>query len=121
MRLYQQERAIEYVTAMIGRLMKKKGVSRSELAQKLGKTPAWITQVLDGEHNKTIRTLSDLLWALDESLEFTHKPIGTSRSKGKNGNGHASLTYSRTVQWGTRTISPTVSPSPWHSTTGQFA
>jgi DNA-binding phage protein len=98
MRLYLQERALEYATAMVGRIMKKKKVSRSELASKLGTTPAWITQVLDGEHNKTIKTLSDLLWALGEKLDFAHSPIHGSP---KNRNGRLSFHEVNIVNWNT--------------------
>lgn len=71
MRLFQQELAIESVTSMIERLMKKDGVSRSELARRLNKTPGWVTQLLDGDRNKTIRTISDVLWALGRSLRYS--------------------------------------------------
>jgi transcriptional regulator with XRE-family HTH domain len=100
MRLYQQERAIEYVTAMIGRLMHKKGVSRSELAKLLGKSPGWITQLLDGEKNKTVRTLSDVLWALGESLEFSHAPLPTFDNSPAIQNGRSGrASVQRSVEW----------------------
>jgi transcriptional regulator with XRE-family HTH domain len=69
-RLFQQERAMEAVTNLLCELMAEKGISRADLAKKLGKTPGWVTQVLDGERNKTIRTLSDMFWALGHSLQF---------------------------------------------------
>jgi hypothetical protein len=120
MRLYQQERAIEYVTAMIARLMKEKGVSNSQLAARLGVVPGWITQLLDGEKNKTVRTLSDVLWALDESLEFSHKPLGPTKTAVSNG--HGGLTFDRTVPWGNRgSALVTTSRQTWHSATKQLA
>jgi len=70
LRLYQQERAIESVTAMICRSMDQQGIDRAELARRLKTTPGWITQLLDGEKNKTVRTLSDVCFALGHSLEF---------------------------------------------------
>jgi hypothetical protein len=120
MRLYQQERAIEYVTAMICSVMTAQGVTRAELAKRLGKVPGWVTQVLDGEKNKTIRTLSDLLWALGESLEFSHRPIGGEAADTARRNGHGTFTYEQTIPWATRT-SPlsTSSRKTWKSE--QFA
>jgi len=100
LRLYLQERAIEAVTAMICRLMEKKGVSRSQMADRLGKVPGWITQVLDGEKNKTIRTLSDLLWVLDETLEFSTRPVASLGAQHNHRNGKGSYNYNDTVPWG---------------------
>jgi transcriptional regulator with XRE-family HTH domain len=114
MRLYQQERAIEYVTAMIGRLMKAKKVSRTELAKLLGKSPGWITQLLDGEKNKTVRTLSDVLWALGESLEFDHKPLPTFSASPELQNGYGGAKVTRMVDWQSRGEAPSSDTSrPW--------
>ncbi len=70
MRLFQQERSIESVTGLICTLMENQGVSRTELARRLGMTPGRVTQLLDGESNKTVRTLSDMFVALGYSLNF---------------------------------------------------
>lgn len=70
MRLYQQDRSIESVTGLICTLMENQGVSRTELARRLGMTPGRVTQLLDGESNKTVRTLSDMFVALGHSLNF---------------------------------------------------
>jgi transcriptional regulator with XRE-family HTH domain len=117
MRLYQQERAIEYVTAMICRLMKKQNTTRAELAKRLGKSPGWITQLLDGEKNKTVRTLSDVLWALGESLEFGHKPLPEFDTSPELQNGHSHRAkYSRIVEWQDRSAR-----SPSTATAGRWA
>ena len=71
MRLFQQERAIYEVTALIEETMESQGVSRSELARRLGKTQDWVAQLLDGEENKTIRTVSDVLAVLGHSLQVS--------------------------------------------------
>jgi transcriptional regulator with XRE-family HTH domain len=103
LRLYLQERAIEFVTAMICRLMKEKKINRSQLAERLNKTPGWVTQVLDGDKNKTIRTLSDLLWALEERLDFDHSPIPKvgAESARLNGRVFAHETYRQSARWPT--------------------
>src|SRR3974377_1125834 len=64
MRLYQQERAIQEATDLICEIMEEDGVSRAELARRLGKTKGYITQLLDGRTNMTVRTLSDVLSVL---------------------------------------------------------
>ncbi len=66
MRLYQQERAIYEVTELLESRMAELGVSRAELARRLGKTRGWVTQLLDGEANKTIRTVADAFAVLGQ-------------------------------------------------------
>jgi len=68
MRLYQQEWLILETTELIATLMEDKGIKKSELAEKLGRTKGYITQLLDGRANMTLRTISDVMWALDSSL-----------------------------------------------------
>lgn len=86
MRLHQQERAILEVTETVCRLMAEQGVSRSELARRLGKSKSYVTQLLDGEANMTVRTISDVFVALERAVHFhggvleaavTDAPCGT--------------------------------------------
>jgi transcriptional regulator with XRE-family HTH domain len=79
MRLYQQERAIYEVTELLESLMKTSGVSRAELAKRLGKSRGWITQLLDGESNKTIRTVADAFAVLGHEYRSFYQPIQISR------------------------------------------
>ena len=76
MRLYHRERIILEVTELICALMDERGVKRSELARRLGKTRGYVTQLLNGETNMTLRTVSDVLWALDSSLRVSAGPVG---------------------------------------------
>lgn len=78
MALFQQERAIMEVTELICGLMAEQGVSRADLAGRLGKSRAFVTQLLDGTANMTLRTLSDLLTALGSSLRTSAVPIGAT-------------------------------------------
>ena len=64
MRSFQQEAAIYEITELIEERLRNLGISRSELATKLGKTKGWVTQLLDGESNKTIRTVADVFAVL---------------------------------------------------------
>ena len=75
-RLYEQERAILEVTELICEIMGATGISRSELAKKLGKTKGYITQLLDGDTNMTVRTISDVFTALGKELHFSTEPCG---------------------------------------------
>jgi len=64
-RLYEEERLLVEATELLTDIMNKRGLSRVDLAHKLGKSKAFITQVLRGNHNMTLRTLADLLGAME--------------------------------------------------------
>lgn len=70
MRAFQQERMILEATEAICTLMGDQGVARVDLARRLGKTKGYITQLLDGRANMTLRTLSDVFFALDASAHI---------------------------------------------------
>ncbi|MGI8979200.1 MAG: helix-turn-helix domain-containing protein [Pirellulaceae bacterium] len=78
MRLYQQERAICDVTDLIEDVMEEKGIGRAKLAALLGRNKSWVTQLLDGEANKTIRTVADVLAVLGCEFRSFHAPIRIS-------------------------------------------
>ena len=80
MRLYQQERAILDVTEIMCRMMEEQEVSRSQLAQRLGRTKGYITQLLDGRANMTVRTISDVFTALDRAVYFQDGPLSATVS-----------------------------------------
>jgi transcriptional regulator with XRE-family HTH domain len=75
MRLFQQERAIYEVTELIESVLAEQGVSRSQLAAKLGQSKGWVTQLLDGEKNKTIRTVADVFAVLGREFCAFQRPI----------------------------------------------
>ncbi len=68
-RLFMQERTILELTELICRQMKKQGLSRTELASRIGKSKGQVTQMLSGGRNLTLRSLSDMLLALGCALE----------------------------------------------------
>ena len=49
--------------------MKDRGVTKRELAQRLGVTPGRVSQVLSGDENLTLRTLAAVCAALDAHLQ----------------------------------------------------
>jgi transcriptional regulator with XRE-family HTH domain len=69
-RLLQQERAILEVTELICAIMDESGVSKTELAGRLGKSKGYISQILDGTANMTIRTIADVFTVLGKRLTF---------------------------------------------------
>ena len=69
-RLFEQEFLLISATELISELMQEKKVSRSELAERIGKSKSFVTQILRGQHNMTLRTLADLAWALDARVRL---------------------------------------------------
>jgi len=70
-RLLEQERLIVEVTEAMASLLKEREVSRSELARRIGTSPAFVTKLLRGDNNFTLRTLSDVFFALGHSVHFS--------------------------------------------------
>jgi transcriptional regulator with XRE-family HTH domain len=54
--------------------MREHKVSRAQLAQSMNVSPGRISQVLSGDENLTLRTLSGVLTALDAQVEFSLRP-----------------------------------------------
>lgn len=75
MKLWQQERAIFETTERICELMQWHGVTKSEMAKRLGVSKGYITQLLDGTSNMTIRTISDVYLALGREFHPSDSPL----------------------------------------------
>ncbi|HSK75515.1 MAG TPA: helix-turn-helix transcriptional regulator [Thermoanaerobaculia bacterium] len=54
----------------LSRLMKKKNISRSALAERIGRSPSYIAQVLRGDANLTAAILVKLARALDSEVRI---------------------------------------------------
>lgn len=52
----------------INQLLREKGITKKELAEKMGKNPSEISKWLSGEHNFTLRSLAKLSAELGEPL-----------------------------------------------------
>lgn len=73
-RLYEQERLLVEATELLCETMEKKGISRAQLARRLGKSKAYITQILRGNQNMTLRTLADISDVLDVRISLKAVP-----------------------------------------------
>lgn len=69
-RLVAQEMLIESATEKLLELMERHDVSKAELARRIGKSRPFITQVMDGSRNMTLRTVADLAFALGYELRL---------------------------------------------------
>jgi len=71
---YWRQDAILDFAEDLYRLMEEKGISRAELARRIGKSPAYVTQVLRAESNFTIGTMTTLGMALDHRVRIHLAP-----------------------------------------------
>lgn len=63
-REYAQERCITALTEQIAATIEEHGITRQEMAERLGRSKGFVSQVLSGSRNMTLRTLADLFWAV---------------------------------------------------------
>ena len=71
----QQERLILEVAHLICRAMEEKQIKRSTLAKELQKTKGWISQILHGNANLTIRTIANIFTAMGKELRLDAKDL----------------------------------------------
>lgn len=74
-RLVAEEELIVDVTEQIWEILDHKDISKSSLADALGKSRAYVSQILDGNRNMTLRTLADIALALGMKAYFGFRPI----------------------------------------------
>jgi transcriptional regulator with XRE-family HTH domain len=67
-REFAQERLIVAITEQVCELMAHENVSKSELAAGLHKSKAYVSQLLRGTRNMTLRTLADLAYVLGRNV-----------------------------------------------------
>ena len=73
--IYEEEGLVLEITETICELMQKRNIKRSELARKLGVDKSYITQLLDGSSNMTLKTVSDVLFCLDSRAKIQIEPL----------------------------------------------
>ena len=68
-RLLNQEKLILEVTEALSEAIEEQGLTRSEVAKRLGKTKGFVSQLLAGGRNLTLRTVADVADAIGISLK----------------------------------------------------
>ena len=63
-RLLRQEELILDVTETLTQALEAAGMTRAELARRLGRSPGFVSQVFGGGRNLTLRTIADIAAAL---------------------------------------------------------
>jgi transcriptional regulator with XRE-family HTH domain len=83
---YQAERLSILLTEEIVRLMETEGVSRSELATRMGVSKARVSALLGGAPNMTLRTLAAIAVALESEVSIGLREwsdVATGRGEGE--------------------------------------
>lgn len=73
-RLVRQEELILHVTETLTQAIESAGVTRAELARRLGRSPGFVSQVFGGGRNLTLRTVADIAAALSVRPALTLSP-----------------------------------------------
>ena len=80
-KLMAQEDLILEVTETLCELLEKEKISRKELAERLGKSKGFISQLLNGGRNLTLRTVADILHVLGYKVALTPYKEGEPRQE----------------------------------------
>lgn len=76
-KLMAQGDLIMEVTETLCELLEKENVSRKDLADRLGKTKGFVSQLLNGGRNLTLRTVADILFVLGYKVSLKpYKEVG---------------------------------------------
>jgi transcriptional regulator with XRE-family HTH domain len=78
-KLYAIEGLVTEAGEFIARLMREQRVTKAELARRLGKSRAYITQMLSGSRNLTVRTLAEAACALGVEVKLAAVPFEAAR------------------------------------------
>ena len=83
-RLMAQGDLIMEVTETLCKLLDKEQISRKELADRLGKSKGFVSQLLNGGRNLTLRTVGDILHVLGYRVPLHRIKKKTETEKGKH-------------------------------------
>jgi transcriptional regulator with XRE-family HTH domain len=78
---YAVEGFIEDTAELIWQLLVRRNMKQADLARLLNKTPAFVSQLLNGKANMTVRTLAEVVYALGATVEINAHDENTSTSK----------------------------------------
>ncbi|MGB7984158.1 MAG: helix-turn-helix transcriptional regulator [Terracidiphilus sp.] len=75
---YAVEGFIGDTAELIWQLLVRRKMKQADLARKLNKTPAFVSQLLNGKANMTIRTLAEVVYALDATIKIKSQDESSS-------------------------------------------
>jgi transcriptional regulator with XRE-family HTH domain len=80
-RLLSIEALAAEASEVIARLMAERSVSRADLARRLNKSRAWVTQLLSGKANMTVRTLAEVAHVLGAEVKLHVQPPSRKKAR----------------------------------------
>ena len=80
---------VTHLTNEINWYMRERGLSRADLAARMGVSPGRVSQILGGGENLTLRTLAALSAALDAHFDLELSPLKAGDSYTSHGSGQA--------------------------------
>ena len=80
-KLYAIEGLVADAAELLARLMEEQDVNKAELARRLGKSRAWVTQLLSGKANMTIRTFAEAVHVLGAQVKLSTRAGATERNR----------------------------------------
>jgi hypothetical protein len=79
---YAEERAVLAGVRELNEAVERSGLTRAQVAEILGTSRAFVSQVLNGSANVTLKTLGAFLWATGAQLKgIETEPLGTPRKR----------------------------------------
>jgi transcriptional regulator with XRE-family HTH domain len=75
MKHFQAVRLEMEITETICELMDQQGMSRAKLATLIGTSAPYVTKLLSGSTNMTLKTISDVFFALGRSVRIIDRPV----------------------------------------------
>jgi len=73
-RLFAIEGLVTDAAELVAQLMQDQRVTKAELARRLKKSRPWVTQLLSGKANMTIRTFAEAVYALGAEVKLGAQP-----------------------------------------------
>jgi len=77
-KLYAVEGLIADTAELIWQLLVRRNMKQADLARLLNKTPAFVSQLLNGKANMTVRTLAEVVYALGATVKIYAHDEGKS-------------------------------------------
>jgi transcriptional regulator with XRE-family HTH domain len=95
-KLLSVEALVAEASEVIASLMAQQNLSKADLARRLNKSRAWVTQLLSGKANMTVRTLAEVVYTLGAEVKIeAQTPSWTSGRPPGAGRMHAHLQSNR--------------------------
>jgi transcriptional regulator with XRE-family HTH domain len=98
-KLFAHDVAMLSITSALIEEMQNQSVSRLDLAKRIGKSKGFVSQVLSGSRNMTVRTIADIALALGKEISGVQlRDVGTSNVSVEAMNNHLDHWHSLSIE-----------------------